>query len=798
MSKLIYKTKDGGTPRDKPKVYFTCHPKDLERSFDMICRDIFKTHDCAIFYSDNMEEDFEDKNIDIDLQKMKIFVIPVSFRLLSEPNFAKERDLAFAKENKIAVLPIMLESGIDDIYSREENFGKRQYLAPFDHDLTAVRYEDKLKKYLDSVLISKEMVERIRKAFDMYIFLSYRKKDRRFANDLMKTIHSDARFRDIAIWFDEFLTPGESFLDNIERYLSSSELFMLLVTSSLLEKPNFVMTTEYPAARDSEKMIIPFEALTDDKKGLSEDDRKTLADDYKGIPECIHSDEELLKKLAALLRRETVQPSDDPAHNYLIGLAYFDGIDVEINKERGLALMKAAAQTGNPAAMEHLCEMYKNGSGVELDYAEAVKWAEMLWGYCCKKYGEKDIKTLVVEQRLAFLYNSNGEIKKELETNLQCYALMLEVLGEKHPDTLTSLNNLAFSYYTNGKIKKALELGLKCYESSSEVLGYSHLNTMTTLNNLSMFYYANDNIKKALEMNIKCYELSRAMFGEKHPATLFALSNLAYIYSKNGNTQKSLELNLECYESRCEVLGEKHPDTLTSLNNLALSYMAKGDRKKALELRLQNYELICEVLGKRHPNTLTSLNNLSFSYASNRKTEKAFELRMQCYESRREVLGEKHPDTLSTLSNIAILYYEKGDFTKAVEVNLQCYRLQCEVLGKKNSDTIATLYNLAASYYANGNIQKALELNLQCYTLKREVFGLEYHGTLKSLDNLIVLNYDSGNLSEAFSYANEVYADSSIKEPHLLKDAADVLLICGYKSRAKKLLSRIKNADMCF
>ena len=46
--------------------------------------------------------------------------------------------------------------------------------------------------------------EGTRHAFDAYIFLSYRKKDRRYANELMRLIHNNPECRDIAIWFDEF------------------------------------------------------------------------------------------------------------------------------------------------------------------------------------------------------------------------------------------------------------------------------------------------------------------------------------------------------------------------------------------------------------------------------------------------------------------------------------------------------------------------------------------------------------------------------------------------------------------
>ena len=50
MTQPLCKTKVGNDPGDKPKVYFSCHPDDFERTFDTVCEDIFKTHDCAIYY----------------------------------------------------------------------------------------------------------------------------------------------------------------------------------------------------------------------------------------------------------------------------------------------------------------------------------------------------------------------------------------------------------------------------------------------------------------------------------------------------------------------------------------------------------------------------------------------------------------------------------------------------------------------------------------------------------------------------------------------------------------------------
>ena len=153
MATFLYKTRGNASPERKPRVYFTCHPEDFPKYFEKICEDIFKTHDCAIFYTEDLNEEIEEKYKESDLGQMNLFVIPITFKLLSQPNRAMDSDFRYAKEKHIPVLPIMMESGLDTIYSQEDKFGELQYLNPYTQDLTAISYEEKLKKYLESVLI---------------------------------------------------------------------------------------------------------------------------------------------------------------------------------------------------------------------------------------------------------------------------------------------------------------------------------------------------------------------------------------------------------------------------------------------------------------------------------------------------------------------------------------------------------------------------------------------------------------------------------------------------------------------
>ena len=115
---LKVKTRGNGNPQGKPRVYFTCHPADFEKIFEKICEDIFKTNDCAIYYTEDMAAAIPEEYRETDLNRMNLFVVPVTFRLLTESNRAMDSDVAYALEKHIPVLPIMLESGIDEFYEK--------------------------------------------------------------------------------------------------------------------------------------------------------------------------------------------------------------------------------------------------------------------------------------------------------------------------------------------------------------------------------------------------------------------------------------------------------------------------------------------------------------------------------------------------------------------------------------------------------------------------------------------------------------------------------------------------------
>ena len=376
------KTKNEFDMEKKPRVYFTCHSEDFEKYFKKVCDDIFKTHDCAIYYTEDMTEIIVEEEKEVVLERMNLFVIPVTFKLLSTPNRAIDEDFSYAMEKHIPILPIIMEQGIDEYYFKSDKLGELQYLNPYSTDFTEISYEEKIKKYLDEVLISDKMAKRVRDAFDAYIFLSYRKKDRKYANELMRMIHSNPECRDIAIWFDEFLTPGENFNKNIEKVLDSCNLFTLLVTPRLLEKvigengverDNYVISIELPLAQKNKD-----EKGTDIFAVEMEDTNRELLSIIK-ISDCVNSKNDSFRScLLEAISKISINVNHGFEHDFLIGLAYLEGIDVEINREKGIELIQNVANLGFEEAIRTMITSYINGNGVSKSYFHAKDWYEKL------------------------------------------------------------------------------------------------------------------------------------------------------------------------------------------------------------------------------------------------------------------------------------------------------------------------------------------------------------------------------------------------------------------------------------
>ena len=148
MSYLKFKTIANTNPRGKPKVYYCAHKDDYNKYFESVCNDLFKLYDCSIWYLDNLDIDFNE--YEDDLKSMNLFVMPITTKLLTTENKVISKEFAFAIKNNIPVLPLMKEKNLDEQFNKV--CGDLQYLDKFKKDDTGLTYQQKLKKFLSSIL----------------------------------------------------------------------------------------------------------------------------------------------------------------------------------------------------------------------------------------------------------------------------------------------------------------------------------------------------------------------------------------------------------------------------------------------------------------------------------------------------------------------------------------------------------------------------------------------------------------------------------------------------------------------
>lgn len=445
MSHLCVKTIGDASPQGKPRVLFVCHPEDFSLYSERVFREILSARSCAIYYINEADEYDADLLLS-DLSQMQLFVFAVSKRLLTTPSRAMDMLFPFAEQNHIPVLPLMQESDLDAEFA--EKFGDLHYLDRSRISATSISYETQLSRYLTSVLVDDKLAEKVRSAFDAYIFLSYRKKDRKSAQELMRLIHKNDFCRDVAIWYDEFLVPGESFNDAIGEMLSKSDLFALAVTPNLVNEVNYVMTTEYPHACDQHKKMLVAE--------MQKTDHNELKAKYRNLPDCTdpRDPKQLLSALQDALGSIAKQEQNSkPEHLYYIGLAYLSGIDVEVDHERAVRLITEAADRGYSDAVEKLADMYRHGEGVARSYQKALAWQKKLVLLYELAYNLSDEvrKYSVYAEKifaLAGLYHSMRDYPNQKETLLKLKKLCEstdQVWGEVYMlGVISELADLAF------------------------------------------------------------------------------------------------------------------------------------------------------------------------------------------------------------------------------------------------------------------------------------------------------------------------------------------------------------------
>lgn len=366
----------------KPAVFLLSAPQDTSERDELTALLLDKKSGANVTV---WHADAPPKKTDLpQLAHMSLFVIAVTENLIHGCLDQAADVISFARKENIPVLPVYYISP-----GRKHEDASRFYKC-----VTAAVAENKaggklieldgpvykakdfkeqfFSKYLNLV-VPDSIADEIRKdAFSKKLFLSYRKADREKALEIMKAVHKLPLCQSLAIWFDDFLIAGRDFNDEIRQQLTSSDAFLLAVTPSLLDLPNYVFKEEYPRAVECkpQKTIIPIQA--DDL------DAEKFRDNYSKLPEKVPVwDEDSLKqRIDEALFFEDPPKEPSAKQKYLLGMAFLSGIMVEKDTDRALQLLTEAADEGEPDAALQLSYMYLARIGVPRNNEKALYWRQ--------------------------------------------------------------------------------------------------------------------------------------------------------------------------------------------------------------------------------------------------------------------------------------------------------------------------------------------------------------------------------------------------------------------------------------
>ncbi len=359
-------------------VYVCGHPEQLGQVYGLAQEQILSRGATYVLWTyRNSSNDLsaqEEVELGNAIKQMRLMVLLVTKRFLYEPNRARDFEFVMAQKYGIPVLPFLMEAGLENDFN--EFADGLQALVPGAQDETEMNMDQKVHFMLQKIFMPTNIMSQLDQSFDARLFLSYRKKDRLYANALMQYMHGLTAMESVSVWYDEFLPVGEGFEAEIAKQMEESDAVLLMVTPSILEKGNYVKTVEYEMAQRLHKPIVAIQVV--------ETELDEIRQAYEGLPEIIDVRKEVnplfsaVNKAIAVGKEQKGQswktlPNLSTEQKRNLAECYLLGYKVEQDKNRALSLFQEAARAGDGPATERLVEIYRYGLCGPKDLGSAIR-----------------------------------------------------------------------------------------------------------------------------------------------------------------------------------------------------------------------------------------------------------------------------------------------------------------------------------------------------------------------------------------------------------------------------------------
>ena len=552
---IIHQSRGSKIQRHQQQI-FICYNQQNSLTRDILVHDLLSHDagaDCVVAWmikSSNVDE----AELEQELHKTKIMVLLVSQELLEQTKMREPLEFRIAKKIKLPILPITLDPNLFPQFTKQVG-------AIHGLSITDIEYRSKLKMQLDNLLDSEALIQDINeKAFISRLFLSYRKKDIAEVRKFMKTFHNIPDFQSIAIWYDNFLTAGRVFDDEIRNSIDKADVFVLLVTPHITESGNYVLTEEYPYALKQKKKIVAVEVLSTDSV--------TFHKAYENVKLYIPPSE-IKRRFEELLPKHAIHHKREPEQDYLLGMAFLRGISVERNVNLAVSILEKTANVKHIAGCDAAVALgnfyyrtYQNSAVI--DYKKALKWFIRATEIYENLFVNRDSNLAALYSYIGTIYDVLGKFKKSLRWAEKSLAIEDASQAQEYWRIAVAYCNIGNIYNKIGQFKKALfmlekalcimknnnsehpsniipsiysnmgsaykGLGNKvetliCYEKALEiclqVVGDGHQYTAEKYMNLGDFHYSSGNFEKAYDFWEKSLLIDERILGINHPYTVF-------------------------------------------------------------------------------------------------------------------------------------------------------------------------------------------------------------------------------------------------------------------------------------
>ena len=432
--------------------------------------------------------------------------------------------------------------------------------------------------------------------------------------------------------------------------------------------------------------------------------------DLKDEHQFLEMNQSFIDALTRIARKEN---DGSARHRFFIGMAYLDGIDVEVNHERALELIKSAAEDHTPCleATSKLADMYLNGDGVETDLAQAILWQEKLASQYKAAYDEYNDPNkhrgygtayFMALLKLSDMHRDAANILAAIDIARQSLSFSEELeqevgVREQERDKALILNRLGSLYRETGDYTPAEDCFVKAsliYEQQAAEIG-----TRRVRRDLSISYERLGDISRIkgdLSGADENYQKTREIRKHLADESLTAASrrDLSAVLTKLGNVRKSEKEYAQAGKYYSEALSmdrvlAQEIRSPQSWDDYGVSLVKAGDIHKAedrLAEAIDCYKEACGIFRKNANKTgsLIFLEHLAGGCEKLASTLKKLGATQEAEEFYKEsvTLREQLHKTSRTVSSahaLATAYYNTAAFLKDKEIMRRAYELWNEL-----------------------------------------------------------------------------------------------------------------------